>query len=113
MTWLQPRHVQDLSTIVYASGMPEEAYVFTLSSYDRLAEAAIDPLAVRHVLSRPVVRRHIGAVLTVAGRDHHGRWLSVALIEGDDDQYEVVGARYLDADEIAVIQRIQKMRGDQ
>lgn len=93
--------------------MPDEAYTFTLASYDRLAAAAIDPLAVRHVLSHPVVRRHIGAVLTVAGRDHGGTWLSVALIEQADDQYEVVGARYLDADEIATIRRIQGMRGDQ
>ena len=61
--------------------------------------------------SRAVVRRHIGAVLTVAGRDRQGRWLAVAMIELDphrDDQYTVAGARYLDDAEIASIERMLK-----
>ncbi|WP_232323638.1 hypothetical protein [Catenuloplanes japonicus] len=61
--------------------------------------------------SRPVVRRHIGAVLSVAGRDRQGRWLAVALIElspDRDDQYLVVGARYLDETEVASITRMMK-----
>jgi hypothetical protein len=29
--------------------------------------------------SRPVVRRHIGTVLNIAGRDRQGHWLAVAL----------------------------------
>ncbi|MFD0522495.1 hypothetical protein [Paractinoplanes durhamensis] len=57
------------------------------------------------------MRRHIGAVLNVAGRDRQGRWLAVALIELDplrDDQYTVVGARYLDEAEIAAIEHMLK-----
>lgn len=91
--------------------MPEEAYLFTLATYDRLTKAAVSPLSVRHVLSNPVVRRHIGAVLTVAGQDRAGTWLTVALIEGEDDQYEIVGARELDPDEITAIRRMQELRG--
>jgi hypothetical protein len=34
----------------------------------------------------------------------------VALVEDDDDQYTVTGARYLDDDEIAAVTR---MRGEQ
>jgi hypothetical protein len=62
-----------------------------------------------HVLSRPVVRRHIGAVLTIAGQDRDGAWLTVALIEEEDDQYTVAGARHLGEDEIA---NIRRMRGE-
>ena len=58
----------------------------------------------------PVVRRHIGASLQVAGQDRDGVWLAVALVEDDDDQYTVTGVRYLDDDEIAAITR---MRGEQ
>lgn len=53
-------------------GVPEESYTFTLECYERLAAAAVSPLSVREVLSHPVVRRHIGAVLTVAGPDRDG-----------------------------------------
>ena len=55
------------------------------------------------------VRRHIGASLQIAGQDRDGSWLAVALVEGEDDEYTVTGARYLDDDEIATMAR---MRGD-
>lgn len=58
--------------------------------------------------SRPKVRRHkhIGAVLNVAARDRQGFWLAVALIERDDNDYLVVGARYLDSDEVATVTKM-------
>ena len=52
------------------------------------------------------LRRHIGAFLQIAGQDREGRWLGVALIETQDDRYEVTSARYLDEDEIATITRV-------
>jgi hypothetical protein len=39
------------------------------------------------------------------GRDRHGRWLAGALIEQADDEYEVVGARYLEPAEVEAIER--------
>ena len=63
-----------------------------------------------HVLSHPVVRRHIGAVLTVAGQDRDGAWLTVALLKEEDDQYTVIEARYLREDGIT---NIRRMRGEQ
>jgi hypothetical protein len=92
--------------------VPDEVYVFTLRAYDRLAKAAVNPLSVTDVLGQPVVRRHIGAALQVAGRDRDGAWLGVSLIETEDDQYEVVGARYLDEDEVVSIRRMREMGGD-
>jgi hypothetical protein len=90
--------------------VPEEFYVFADATYERLAAAGITPLAVLNVLyGKATVRRHIGAVLQVAGRDRDGRWLVVALIEDRDDHYTVTGARRLDADEI---EAILKMRGE-
>lgn len=51
------------------------------------------------------VRRHISAVLQVAGLADDGRWIAVALIEEEpDDQYLVVGARVLTDPEIRAVQ---------
>lgn len=91
----------------------EENYEFNDDCYTALGAAGVAWQDAVFVLreSRPVVRRHIGAVLNVAGRDRQGRWLAVALIELDpqrDDQYTVVGARYLDEAEIASIERMLK-----
>ncbi|MGH3661046.1 MAG: hypothetical protein ACRDT8_26895 [Micromonosporaceae bacterium] len=55
------------------------------------------------------MRRHIGASLQVAGQNRDGEWLAVALIEGDDDAYTVISARWLDNGEVAAVAR---MRGD-
>lgn len=86
-------------------------YGFTERTYESLAAAHVSPLSVLDVLYGGFrVRRHIGASLQVAGRDRDGTWLVVALIESADDEYTVTGARYLDDDEIAVI---EGMRGDQ
>ncbi len=91
--------------------MRDESYAFTEQTYDNLAKAEVSPLAVTDVLyGGAVVRRHLGASLQFAGQDRHGGWLAVALIEDDDDQYTVTGARYLDDDEIDAITR---MRGEQ
>jgi hypothetical protein len=98
-------------TFVYAGGVPDETYMFTDETYLALAKARVSPLAVTDVLYGDWrVRRHIGASLQIAGQDRDGGWLAVALVETDDDQYIVTGARYLDEDEIAAISR---MRGEQ
>jgi hypothetical protein len=88
--------------------VPHEVYGFDEETYDRLDAAGVTPLSVLDVLhGGAVVRRHTGAVLQVAGRDHAGRRLVVALIEtGADDHYTVAGARSLDDDEIAAITRM-------
>jgi hypothetical protein len=87
-------------------------YEFGDGTYDRLDAAGVSALSVLQVLrGGAMVRRHIGAVLHVAGRDQRGRWLAVSLIESDvDDRYTVVGARELDAEEIDAVRR---MRGEQ
>lgn len=89
----------------------EEEYEFTDDSYIALGAAGVAWQDAVFVLrqSRPVVRRHIGAVLNIAGMDRQGRWLAVALIELDpdrNDQYIVAGARYLDDVEVASIMRM-------
>lgn len=92
----------------------EENYEFNDESYTALGAAGVAWQDAVFVLrqSRPVVRRHIGAVLNVAGRDRQARWLAVALIEldpqRDDERYTVVGARYLDDAEVASIERMLK-----
>ncbi|MFF5078607.1 hypothetical protein ACFY36_16270 [Actinoplanes sp. NPDC000266] len=91
----------------------EEDYEFGDDSYTALGAAGVAWQDAVFVLrqSRPVVRRHIGAVLNIAGRDRQGRWLAVALVETAPqraDQYAVAGARYLDAVEVAAIERMLK-----
>jgi hypothetical protein len=91
----------------------EENYEFNDDSYTALQAAGVAWQDAVFVLrqSRPVVRRHIGAVLNVAGTDRQGRWLAVALIELDpkqDDRYTVAGARYLDDAEVASITQTLK-----
>lgn len=84
--------------------MPDEIYVFTERTYQRLAEAAVRPLSVTDVLYGPErVRRHVGGALHVAGRDRSGAWLAVVLVEGEDDEYTVISARHLDAAEIEAV----------
>jgi len=80
---------------VYA-WLVEENNEFNDDCYTALAVAGVAWQDAVFVLrqSRPVVRRHIGAVLNVAGRDRQGRWLAVASIELDpqrDDQRTVAG----------------------
>jgi hypothetical protein len=90
--------------------VPEETYEFDDVTYERIAQAGVIALSVLDVLyGGAVVRRHIGAVLQVAGRDRAGTWLAVALIETVDDRYTVAGARRLDDAEITAIAR---MRGE-
>jgi hypothetical protein len=91
----------------------EENYEFDDDSYTALGAAGVAWPDAVFVLrqSRPLVRRHIGAVLNVAGRDRQGRWLAVALVELDprrDDRYTVAGARYLDDAEVVSIERMLK-----
>jgi hypothetical protein len=90
----------------------EPQFSFTPDTWDRLDLAGITVMSVLHVLYHSrAVRRHIGAVLQVAGHDQDGRWLVVASIEQeDDDTYQVVGARWLDDDEVTNVNKM--LRGD-
>jgi hypothetical protein len=89
----------------------DEQYEFTATSYDALAAAGVAWWEAIHVLrhAHPVARRHIGAVLYVAGRLADGHLLVVRLIERVDDVYEVVHVHWSDADEAAAIDTM--MRG--
>jgi hypothetical protein len=99
------------STFVYSGGV-EETYRFDEDSYQRLAAAGIGWQSVLDALqARPRWRQHIGAVLRIAAPDRSGRWLGVALIEEDDDQYLVVGARELDAVEADAVRRLLEQGG--
>jgi len=82
----------------------DEHYRFDDRSYDTLAAAGIQWQDVLYVLrASPRVRHHIGAVLRIAAQTADGRWLAVACIEEDDDEYLVVGARELDDAESAAV----------
>ena len=88
-------------------------YEFDDDSYTALGAAGVPWPEAVFVLRQghPLVRRHVGPILTVAGRDRQGRWLAVALTELNpmhDEQYTVAGARYLDAAETAAIVRMLK-----
>ncbi len=89
----------------------EPQFSFTPDTWDRLDLAGITVMSVLHVLYHTrTVRRHIGAVLQVAGQDQAGQWLAVAAIEQDDDTYQVIGARWLDDDEVTSVETM--LRGD-
>jgi hypothetical protein len=86
-------------TFVY-TGDVDESYRFDERSYDALAVAGVGWQAVLEVLrARPRLRQHVGAALRIAAQASDGRWVAVALIEEDDDEYLVVSARELDAAE--------------
>lgn len=92
--------------------MPNETYDFSRSS-GRLLLAGVSPLSVLEVLhGGQVVRRHIGSSLQVFGRDRSGVWLAVALVEIEDDEYEVFGARYMDSDEIVNVEEVRRWKRD-
>jgi hypothetical protein len=61
--------------------------------------------------SRPRIVRHIGAVMHVVGAVPDGRLLAVALIEETDDEYVVVGARWLDENEAQPLRRLMERGG--
>jgi hypothetical protein len=106
-------HVRQFSSGVEASaltrsftkvydGLVGPEYHFDERSYQAVAIAGIawqDVLAV--LRTRPQVRRDIGAVRQVAAQAPDGRWLVVVAIEEADDEYLVVSARQLNADEAA------------
>jgi hypothetical protein len=55
----------------------------------------------------PRMRRHFGNQhVGIAGQLRDGRWLGVFLREEGDDEYLVIGARELDADEVADLSRL-------
>ena len=85
----------------------EESYRFDDAAYDGLAAAGVSWQEVLHVLRTPPrVRHHIGSVLRVAGLSRSGRWIAVACIEEGDDEYLVVGARALSAEEAADVRKM-------
>jgi hypothetical protein len=78
----------------------DETYRFDERSYDALDAAGVGWQAALQVLRAPRrVRQHIGSVLRVAAATRDGRWVAVALVEEEPDQYLVVSARELDGDE--------------
>jgi hypothetical protein len=90
----------------------DEHFRFDDRSYDTLAAAGIRWQDVLEVLrARPRVSHHIGAVRRIAAQTSAGAWLAVALVEEDDDEYLVVGARELDPDEIEAIQAMIERGG--
>jgi hypothetical protein len=89
----------------------EETYRFDEDSYQRLEAAGIGWQSVLDVLqARPRWRQHIGAALRIAAPDRAGRWLGVALIEEDDDQY-LVEVRELDCAESETVRRLLEQGG--
>lgn len=90
----------------------DETYRFDDRSYAALNAAGVSWLDVLHVLyrARPRIRRHIGGVLRLAAVGRGGRWIVVSCVEETDDQYLVVGGRYLTDEEIEVAQKM--VRGD-
>jgi hypothetical protein len=108
---LRRRVLAQSSTVVYVTDV-EETYRFDEDSYQRLGTAGIGWQSVLDVLhARPRWRQHIGAVLRIAASDRAGRWLGVALIEEDEDQYLVVGARQLDQAEAEAVRRLLQEGG--
>ena len=90
----------------------EETYRFNDDSYQRLEAAGVGWQSVLDVLhARPRWRQHIGAVLRIAASDRTGRWLGVALVEEDDGEYLVAGARELDPDEADAVRRLLELGG--
>ena len=83
----------------------DETYRFDERSYDTLAATGVGwHTALEALRARPRLRQHIGAVLRIAAQVSDGRWIAVALIEEDDDEYLVVSARELDTAEQQAVQ---------
>lgn len=93
--------------------MSVDPYRFSYTSYEALDLAGVGWQAALHVLtvSRPRIVRHIGAVLHVVGAVPDGRMLAVSLIEETDDEYVVVGARWLDEDEAEPLRKLMERGG--
>lgn len=88
---------------------PQDHYEWNEESYAALAAAGIHWQEVYEVLHEawPRMRRHFGnRHVGLAGQLRDGRWLGVFLREEDDDEYVVIGARELDADEVADLSRL-------
>jgi hypothetical protein len=81
-----------------------DEFRFDGHSYETLAAAGIRWQDVVYVLwASPGVRHHIGFVLRIAAQSGDGRWLAVACVGEEDDDYLVVGARHLDDAEAVVV----------
>lgn len=89
--------------------MPLERYRWDEASYAALAAASIHWREVYEVLYEawPRMRRRFGNQhLGIAGQLRDGRWLGVFLREESDEDYVVIGARELDADEVADLRKL-------
>jgi hypothetical protein len=87
----------------------DESFRFDERSYDTLGAAGIPWQDVLEVLrTSPRVRHHLGSVLRIAAQTRDGRWLAVAYIVEDDDEYLVVGARELDEAEVSAVRAMIK-----
>ena len=96
--------------------MPLFRYQFAAGALDRLTGHHVAWQMVLYVLTRghPSVREHVGAaVLRVTAADRHGDLLMVTLLEtGEDDLYEILSARYLNAEESAAASYLLTPRED-
>ena len=86
----------------------DEGYRWDDISYQRIAAAGVAWQDVMHVLrhAHPVYRRHIGALLHIAGLSASGEPLAVTLIEEGDDDYLIVGARMLHGAERDAVEKL-------
>lgn len=91
--------------------MVRDVYGWGEGSLDAVQAAGVDWRSVLFVLhhAHPKVRRHIGSVLSIGAQDQNGRWLAVVLMEtSDDNAYQIVGAHWLDADELDAVKKMSQ-----
>jgi hypothetical protein len=96
-------HPPQAYTYVYAGVVPLP-YRFTAETLDRLARNRVSWQSVLFVLdvAHPQLREWIGAtLLRVIAADQAGDLLMVTMLEQDDAVFDILTARYLDADESA------------
>jgi hypothetical protein len=88
-----------------------DTYRWDDDTYTALGAAGVPWQAVTYVLydAQPRLRRFTGvAALTIAAATEDGRWLAVALIEEDDDEYLVVNAHWMSDAEAEAARRMTK-----
>lgn len=89
--------------------MVNEQYRFDDAGYSEIGASGVDWQSVIDVLydAEVRIRQRIGeAVLLITAPNRHDRWLRVALVEEDDDEYLVTGARWLESDEAEAAKRL-------
>ena len=87
----------------------KDAYSFTSDGLTRIALAGLTPQMVWSALRSPrrLVRHLTESTSAVFGVAEGGEYVVVAVVESDveDNDWDVVGARLMDADEVATFDR--------